>query len=134
MTVIEIIRVIGSEFKDVEDDVIEQWIEIFEPMVSRKQFGKLFNQALAFLICHKMKMAGMGENALGDLSAAANGFSVASVSDGGSSISFANIGAGNLASNAEFAMTAYGTQFLQLAKMCIVPIHVSGEETFYAGF
>lgn len=132
MTAIEIIRVIGSEFKDVEEDVIEQWIEIFRPMVSKKQFGKLYDQALALLICHKMKMAGMGENTLGDLSAAANGFSVASVSDGGSSISFANVGAGNLTTNAEFAMTPYGTQYLQLVKVCVVPIHISGEETLNA--
>lgn len=132
MTAIEIIRVIGSEFKDVEEDVIEQWIEIFRPMVSKKQFGKLYEQALALLICHKMKMAGMGENTLGDLSAAANGFSVASVSDGGSSISFANVGAGNLTTNAEFAMTPYGTQYLQLVKVCVVPIHISGEETLDA--
>lgn len=132
MTAIEIIRVIGSEFKDVEEDVIEQWIEIFRPMVSKKQFGKLYEQALALLICHKMKMAGMGENTLGDLSAAANGFSVASVSDGGSSISFANVGAGNLTTNAEFAMTPYGTQYLQLVKVCVVPIHISGEETLNA--
>ena len=132
MTAKEIIKIVGEEFKDVDDQLIDQWIEIFAPMVSKKQFGKLYEQALAFLICHKMKIAGLGETTLGgDLSAAANGFSVASVSDGGSSISFANIGAGNLASDAEFGMTSYGTQYLQLRKMCVIPIHVSGEESFY---
>ncbi len=134
MTAQEIIKIVGEEFKDVDDEVIDQWVEIFAPMVSKKQFGKLYEQALAFLICHKMKIAGLGETTIGgDLSAAANGFSVASVSDGGSSISFANIGAGNLATDAEFGMTSYGTQYLQLRKMCVVPIHVSGEESLYAG-
>lgn len=134
MTALEIIRIVGQEFEDVENGVIDQWIEIFAPMVSKKQFGKLYEQALAFLVCHKMKIAGLGDNAFGgEVSAAASGFSVASVSDGGSSISFANTGSGNLTTDAEFGMTSYGTQYLQLRKMCVIPIHVSGEESFYGG-
>ena len=133
MEIIEIIRTVGTEFASVPDTDIEKWIEIFKPYVSKKQFGKLYERAIAFLICHKMKMAGMGEDSFGELGTVATGYSVSSVSDGGSSISFANGGAGNLATNAEFGMTVYGTQYLQLVKMCVVPIHVSGEETIYAG-
>ena len=112
---------------------MDQWIEMVKPMVSKKQFGKLYEHAIAYIVCHKMKMAGLGDSSLGDLGKVGNGFSVSSVSDGGSSISFANNGAGNLATDAEYGMTSYGTQYLQLRKMCVVPIHVSGEETLYAG-
>ena len=58
MTAIEIIRLIGEEFKGEKDEVLEQWIEVVRPMVSKKQFGKLYDQAIALLVCHKLKIAG----------------------------------------------------------------------------
>ena len=130
MTAVEIIRLVGEEFGNESDEKLEQWIEFAKPFVSKKQFGKLYDHALALFVCHKMKMAGLGENTLGDLGKVSNGFSASSVSDGGSSISFANSGANNLVTNAEFGMTIYGTQYLQLIKMCVVPIHISGEDDF----
>ena len=130
MTVIEMIELLSDEFKDVTDDEIEQWIEFCEPFVSKKQFGKFYEHALALLVCHKMKMAGLGENTLGDLGKIGNSFSASSVSDGGSSISFAASGAGNLTADAEYGLTIYGSQFLQLRRMCVVPIHISGEGGF----
>lgn len=96
-------------------------------MVSRKQFGKLYEQAIAYLVCHKLKMAGYGENPLGDMGAIGIGFAVGSVSEGGSSISFGANQSSNLATDAELGLTAYGVQFLQLRRMVIVPIHCSGE-------
>ena len=133
MTAIEIIRLVGPEFATTSNEELEKWVEMVRPMVSKKQFGKLYEHAIAFIICHKMKMAGLGDTSLGDIAKIGNGFSMSSVSDGGSSISFANNGAGNLSTDAEFGMTPYGTQYLQLRKMCVVPIHVSGEDAVYAG-
>ena len=129
MTAIEIVRMISEEFATTDNATLERWVELCKPLVSRKQFGKLYEHALALVICHKMKMAGLGENTLGDLGKIGNSFSASSVSDGGSSISFASAGVGNLQTDAEFAMTIYGTQYLQLRKMVVVPIHVAGEET-----
>lgn len=127
MTAIEIIRLTGGEFKSVADDVIEQWIEIVRPMVSKKQFGKLYEQGLAYLVCHKLKMAGMGENPLGELGTIGLGLTVGSVSEGGSSVSFGANQSSSLAKDAELAMTVYGVQFLQLRRSVIVPIHCGGE-------
>lgn len=130
MTALEMIRVIGTEFSAVDDETMRKYIEIVEPMVSEAKFGKLYNQAIAYLVCHKMKMAGYGESALGGFGISGNaltiGYSVGSVSDGGSSISFSNGSAGNTSTDAEYAMTVYGTQYLQLRKMCIIPITISG--------
>ena len=130
MTAIEIIRLIGTEFTSVHDDELEQWIEICRPMVSKKQFGKLYEQALAYLVCHKMKMAGHGSNPLGEELGNINaiGFAISSVSEGGSSISFGASQSSNLTPDAELGMTSYGMQFLNIRRMVIVPIHVSGEE------
>lgn len=127
MTVIEMVKMLSEEFANMEDAEIEKWIEFCRPMVSKKQFGKLYERALALFVCHKMKMAGLGTNTLGDLGKIANSFSASSVSDGGSSISFASSGSGNLQTDAEYAMTVYGLQFLQVRKLAICPIRISGE-------
>lgn len=127
MTAIEIIRLMGGEFESVADDVIEQWIEIVRPMVSKKQFGNLYEQGLAYLVCHKLKMAGLGDNPLGELGAIGLGLTVGSVSEGGSSVSFGANQSSSLAKDAELAMTVYGVQFLQLRRSVIVPIHCGGE-------
>lgn len=127
MTVIETIRLVGSEFKAVPDAELEQWIELVSPMVGKKQFGKLYEQALAYLVCHKMKMTGKGENPLGELGTIGIGFAVGSVSEGGSSISYGANQSSNIATDAELGLTAYGVQYLSLRRMVIVPIRCSGE-------
>ena len=128
--ILEVIRVIGTEFDSVPDSEIEKWIEILKPMVSKKRFGGLYKQAVAYLVCHKMKMAGNGTNPLGDELGNMNaiGFAVGSVSEGGSSISFGASQGSNLTKDAEFGLTAYGMQYLSIRRMVIVPIHVSGED------
>lgn len=132
MTVVEMVKMISDEFAAMSDEEVEKWVEFCRPMVSRKQFGKLYERALALFVCHKMKMGGLGTNTLGDLGKISNSFSASSVSDGGSSISFASSGAGNLQTDAEYAMTVYGLQFLQIRKLAICPIHISGEEDICA--
>ena len=127
MTTLETIRLVGSEFKTVADSELEQWIELVSPMVGKKQFGKLYEQALAYLVCHKLKMNGKGEDPLGGLGSIGIGFAVGSVSEGGSSISFSANQSSNIATDAELGLTAYGVQYLSLRRMVIVPIRCSGE-------
>ena len=125
MTVIDMVRLVsGDEFKGLTDEEIVQWDEFVSPFVSKQQFGKLYDRAKALLICHKLKMAGYGDSSLGELGKIGNSFVASSVSDGGSSISFANGGSANTAINAEYGMTVYGMQYLQLLKACIVPINI----------
>lgn len=88
MPAIEIIRLIGAEFSEVDEDTILKWIELVKPMVSKKQFGDLYEQAIAYLVCHKLKMSGNGQNPLGEIGAIGVGFSISSVSEGGTSVSF----------------------------------------------
>lgn len=128
MTAIEIIRLVGGEFASISDETLEKWLEIVRPMVSRKQFGNLYEQGLALLVCHKLKMAGHGESPLGELGTIGAGFAVSSVSEGGSSVSFGANQSSNLAADAELGLTSYGVQFLQLRRMVIIPIRCSGEQ------
>lgn len=128
MSVTEVIRLIGPEFKDVEDDELSKWIELVQPMVSKKLFDDLYEQAVAYLVCHKLKIAGKGENPLGDIGSIGSlGFSIGSVSEGGTSVSFGASQSSNLANDAELALTTYGLQFLSIRKMVIIPIRCSGE-------
>ena len=125
MQALEIIELIGTEFQLPLSDY-EKWIELCRPMVSRKVFGEVYEMALALYVCHKMKMNGLGETTMGGIGSIANGFAVSSISDGGTSISFASAGGNNLTTDAEFALTVYGTQFLQLRKTHVVPIVITG--------
>lgn len=130
-TVVDMVRMLGGgEFDGVSDSDINDWDEFVSPMVSKRVLGSLYNQAKALLICHKMALSGVGDNGMGDLGKVKNSYTASSVSDGGTSISFSNAGAGNSAMNAEYAMTVYGTQYLQLIRSCVVPIHISGEDCF----
>ena len=133
MEAIEIIRLIGTEFEQTDDETLNNWIEITKPMVSKKQFGKLYEQAIALLVCHKMKMAGAGTSPLGDGFGNINslGFAFGSVSEGGSSISFGASQSSNISKDAEYGLTAYGMQYLELRRMVIIPIHASGECTYW---
>lgn len=132
MEAIEIIKVIGTEFEETDDEIIEQWIEITKPMVSKKQFGKLYEQAVAYLVCHRMKMAGYGNSPFGEELGNMNslGFAFGSVSEGGSSISFGASQSSNITKDAEYGLTSYGMQYLELRRMVVIPIHVSGEDAF----
>ena len=127
MTVIETIRLVGREFRTVSDSELEGYIELYSPLVSRKMFGKLYGLALAYIICHKLKVAGYGDNPFGELGKVGIGLTVGSVSEGGSSISFGANQSSSLAKDAEYATTEYGLQYLSIRRKVIVPIHVRGE-------
>lgn len=126
MDAFEIIRKTMSEFKEVDDDTVRVFISLAEPLISKKRFGKLYQQALAYLTAHKMKISGLGkDNGMGTIG---DTIGLASVSEGETSVSFFNNQAGNTATDAEFGLTMYGMQYLQLRKHCIVPIISAGVE------
>ena len=127
LSAIEIIKLIGAEFDNVGEDTLKGMVSICRPMVSKRRFGQLYEQALAYLVCHRLKMAGYGENPLGDMGKIGVGFAVGSVSEGGSSVSFGANQTSNLATDAELGLTKYGVQYLQIRRSVIIPIHVSGE-------
>jgi hypothetical protein len=124
MDAMEIIRLTASEFVGIDDSTLMKWIELVKPMVSKKKFGKLYEQALAYLVCHKLKMAGYGENPIGKAGKIGVGFAISSVSEGGSTISYGASQSTNTSLDAELGLTVYGTQFLQLRRQAVVPISI----------
>lgn len=124
MEALEIIRATMAEFEEIGDDTVKVFISLAEPLISKKRFGRLYPQALAYLSAHKMKMSGLGEKVgegtIGDT------IGLSSVSEGETSVSFSNSQAGNTAMDSEFGLTVYGMQYLQLRKRCIITIISAG--------
>lgn len=123
-------RLIAPEFKDVKDAEVRGMLELCEPLVSKKRFGRVYNQALALLAAHRLKLAGKGENPLGSdgssMINAASGFGLASVSEGSTSVSFntANMNSNN---DSWYALTSYGLEYLDLRRTFVVSIVSAGE-------
>lgn len=116
----KIVKMVGAEFKAMPDDDISFWIDLQAPVISKKKFGADYNLAVALLVCHAMKMAGNGDSSLGTI---ANTGRLASVSEGGVSISFATSTAGTTG-DAEYQLTSYGLQFISIRNRHIVPIMI----------
>lgn len=121
MTPAEIIKLVGTEFTGVSDDDLAKWLDLSAPLVSKERFGKLYNQALAYLTCHRMKMAGLGVNEEGTVGETLR---VTNYSEGNRSIGFA-APQGTL-TDAELALTSYGMQFLSIRRSVVISITISG--------
>lgn len=124
MEAFEIIRKTMNEFSEVTDDTVNTYLSLAEPLISRKRFGKMYQQALAYLAAHEMKMLGLGKSK--GIGLIRDTIGLASVSEGETSVSFSNNQAGNTVSDAEFGLTVYGMKYLQLRKRCIVTIVSAG--------
>ena len=116
----KIVKMVGTEFKAMPDEDISFWIGLQAPVISQKKFGADYNLAVALLVCHAMKMAGNGDSSLGTI---ANTGRLASVSEGGVSISFATSTAG-ATGDAEYQLTSYCLQFISIRNRHIVPIMI----------
>lgn len=124
MSPLEIFRLIATEFGDIDDETVEKWIELVKPLISAKRFGETYNQALALLAAHRLKMAGYGEDSNGTIG---DTLRVGNYSEGETSIGFNVSQATNLLVDAELTLTAYGLQFLSLRRSRIISIVSAGE-------
>lgn len=124
MTALQIFRLVASEFDSLPDGIVESWLEMTKPMISKKRFGKLYEQSLALLCAHRLKMSGYGDTALGTVGDALR---VGSYSEGETSVSFTVNQSTNLLADAELALTSYGLEYLSLRRLVIIPIRSAGE-------
>ena len=124
MTVIEIFRLVATEFKDLDDDKVMAWSELTAPLISKKVFGKLYDQALALLTAHRLKMAGYGDSTYGTVG---DTLRIGSYSEGETSVSFTVNQGTNLLVDAELALTPYGLEYLSLRRLVVIPSRSAGE-------
>lgn len=122
---LNIFRIVATEFSDIADEDVFKWFSLVSPLISKRKFADLYDHALAYLTAHKMKMSGLGDSAMGKVDEALR---VSSYSEGDVSIGFSVSQSNNMSIDAEFALTTYGLQYLQIRNSCIIPITSAGED------
>lgn len=121
---VKIFRLMATEFADLNAETIESWMELTEPIISRKVFGKLYDQALALLTAHRLKMAGYGDSSYGTVG---DTLRIGSYSEGETSIGFTVNQGTNLMVDAELALTPYGLEYLSLRRLVVISVRSAGE-------
>lgn len=124
MNAIQIFRLVATEFDKLTDETVGNWIELTAPLISKKRFGKLYDQALALLTAHRLKVSGYGDNTFGTVG---DTLRVGSYSEGETSIGFTVNQSTNLMVDAELALTPYGLEYLSLRRLVVIPIRSAGE-------
>ena len=134
-SVLSIFRIVAPGFKGIDDETVNLWIELTDPLVSRRRFGRLHSQALAFLTAHRMYLADIGHEDeemvdglnLGNL-AAGKTRHISSFSEGKVSISF-NHDQGDLDTegDAYYGLSKYGIEFLKLRRKRVVSLVSAAE-------
>lgn len=124
MNTLQIFRLVATEFDSLVDETIENWIELTAPLISKKRFGRLYNQALALLTAHRLKMSGYGDNTFGTVG---DTLRVGSYSEGETSVGYTVNQSTNLMVDAELALTPYGLEYLSLRRLVVIPIRSAGE-------
>ena len=120
MELLTLLRTIAPEFEELEDTVLQTWLDLTQPLVSKSAFGTAYEQTVAYLAAHRMKMAGLGaEGAFGNI---ADRTGVVSYTEGATSVSFGN-NTGVAGAESSLSLTTYGMEYLRL-KQTIIPIMV----------
>lgn len=125
MTALEIFRLVAKEFETVSDDEVNGWIALTKPLISKRIFGQVYNQAVSLLTAHRMKVSGSYASS-DEVTNQTNAFGVSSYSEGDTSVSF-NVSNISTADDSWYALTSYGLQFLELRRLYIIPIRSAGE-------
>ena len=125
MTALEIFRLVAKEFETVSDDKVNGWIALTKPLISKRIFGQVYNQAVSLLTAHRMKVSGSYASS-DEVTNQTNAFGVSSYSEGDTSVSF-NVSNISTADDSWYALTSYGLQFLELRRLYIIPIRSAGE-------
>lgn len=50
---VRIFRLVATEFDVLNDETVEAWLNLTAPLISKKVFGKLYDQAIALLTAHR---------------------------------------------------------------------------------
>lgn len=119
-----IFRLVATEFADLNDETVVSWLELTAPLISKRRFGRLYDQALALLTAHRLKMAGYGDSSYGTVG---DTLRIGSYSEGETSIGFTVNQGTNLLADAELALTPYGLEYLTLRRLVVISIRTAGE-------
>ena len=117
--VLQLFRLFAAEFTDMDDAIVNTWIELTMPMVDCKQFASLYEQAVAYLTAHRIKMSQKSD---GEAANDGNGgiAGISSYSEGGVSISYNTPNLTQLERQEE--ATIYGLQYLAIREQMVTSV------------
>lgn len=117
---VEIFRLLAPDLADAKEDMIIAMRKLCEPMLNKERFGDLYDQALAYLVAHRLAYINIiAESGAGSSSATAG--SLASEKEGDLARSYNSSGAeSSYVDNLD--KTAYGIEYKRIRDMCIVTI------------
>lgn len=55
MELLTLLRTIAPEFEELEDTVLQTWLDLTQPLVSKSAFGAAYEQAVAYLAAHRRR-------------------------------------------------------------------------------
>lgn len=112
---------LAPDLADAKEDMIIAMRNLCEPMVNKERFGDLYDQALAYLVAHRLAYINViAENGAGSSAATAGSLVSEKEGDLARSYSSSGIGTGSYIDNLD--KTAYGMEFKRIRDMCIVSI------------
>jgi hypothetical protein len=93
------------------------FLEMAAEQIDRGFFGKQYPYAVAYKACHLFETSGIGKSETAQaIEEAGNGQQIASMSEGGLSVTFAHNGGGATTGSLDMGSTKYGRMFLDLLK------------------
>lgn len=116
--VLAMVRVIASELDTIDDNTVLQYIDFAKTFVSERRFGPMYEKALAFYAAHLLTLKSITA-ANGATDAALTAGAVTSEREGDLQRTY-DYSSGS--SSSLLSKTVYGKQYLELLKMCIVPV------------
>lgn len=115
--VLKAFRMVAQEFKGKGDEDVVAMAEFYADFISKKRFGKFYTRALALLIAHEYALSGIAA-AYGSSGAALSGGAVRMEKEGDLQREYQVEGQ----EQSLYTKTVYGRKFMDLKKMCIVPV------------
>jgi hypothetical protein len=96
---------------------LDLFVQMAVEQTDRGFFGKQFPYAIAYKACHLFETSGIGKSGTAQaIAEAGNGQQIASMSEGGLSVTFAHSSGGSDAGANDMGSTKYGRLYLDLLK------------------
>jgi hypothetical protein len=100
-----------------KNEALPVFLQIALEQTAKGFFGKLYPYAVAYKACHLFEVSGIGKSETEQaVSEMGNGQQIASMSEGGLSVTFAQNSGGSDASTNDMGSTKYGRLYLDLLK------------------
>lgn len=123
-SILSMFRIMAPEFADISNDDVQMATALSCDLVSERQFGRFYGRAVALMAAHQLKLARMAQQ---DAETGGNSLTngnVTSEREGDLQRSYGTEGV--TGSNEDYLLqkTLYGRQFLELRKLCVIPVAV----------